>query len=171
MTPDGVRVAIMAHPIIQRELLTTLRTRRALLLLAGAAAVFSLLVISRWPGNATVELSGARPRKCFGSSPTDCCWCSCCSCPRSPRLRLCGKDAVGRWRCCSIRPSHTPRSTWASCLGRWDSCYCWSPSVCRRLRRRTRWEASPVGDRYCRCTRFWAWSCCSIRPWGCWSAP
>lgn len=55
----------MAHPIIQRELFATLRMRRSLLLIAGAAVVFALLVISRWPGNATVELSGAQAREVF----------------------------------------------------------------------------------------------------------
>ena len=55
----------MGHPIIQRELIGTLRTRRATVLLAGAAAVFALLVISRWPGNATVELSGAQAQEVF----------------------------------------------------------------------------------------------------------
>ena len=51
----------MTHPIIQRELIGTLRTKRALALLVGATVVFALLVISRWPSNATVELSGAGP--------------------------------------------------------------------------------------------------------------
>ncbi len=55
----------MGHPIIQRELLSTLRTARALLLLAGATVVFALLVISRWPSNATVELSGAQAQEVF----------------------------------------------------------------------------------------------------------
>ncbi|MHB0959725.1 MAG: ABC transporter permease [Pirellulaceae bacterium] len=55
----------MGHPIIQRELIGALRTRRALLLLVGAAAVFAVLVISRWPGNATVELSGAQAQDVF----------------------------------------------------------------------------------------------------------
>ncbi len=62
----------MGHPIIQRELLGTLRTKRAIILLTGAAVVFALLVISWWPGNATVELSGARLRRYFVYLATDC---------------------------------------------------------------------------------------------------
>ncbi len=53
----------MAHPIIQRELLGTLRTRRATLLLVGVAVLLSTLIVSRWPGNATVELSGAQAQE------------------------------------------------------------------------------------------------------------
>jgi ABC-type transport system involved in multi-copper enzyme maturation permease subunit len=55
----------MMHPIIQRELIGTLRTKRAFALLVGATIVFALLVISRWPGNATVELSGAQAQEVF----------------------------------------------------------------------------------------------------------
>jgi ABC-type transport system involved in multi-copper enzyme maturation permease subunit len=55
----------MTHPIIQRELIGTLRTKRAFVLLVGAAVVFAFLVISRWPGNATVELSGAQAQEVF----------------------------------------------------------------------------------------------------------
>ncbi len=55
----------MSHPIIQRELIGTLRTARTLLLLAGTTVVFVLLVISRWPSNATVELSGAQAQEVF----------------------------------------------------------------------------------------------------------
>ncbi len=55
----------MAHPIIQRELLGTLRTTRTLLLLAGATLVFALLVITRWPSDATVELSGSQAQEVF----------------------------------------------------------------------------------------------------------
>ncbi len=55
----------MNHPIIQRELLGTLRTKRAFTLLVGAAIMFAFLVISRWPSNATVELSGAQAQEVF----------------------------------------------------------------------------------------------------------
>lgn len=55
----------MSHPIVQRELLGTLRRKRALALLVGAAVAFSFLVISRWPSDATVELSGAQAREVF----------------------------------------------------------------------------------------------------------
>ncbi|NLX55000.1 MAG: ABC transporter permease subunit [Planctomycetaceae bacterium] len=55
----------MAHPIIQRELIGTMRTKRAFVLLLGAAVVFVLLVIGRWPGDATVELSGVQAQEVF----------------------------------------------------------------------------------------------------------
>lgn len=55
----------MSHPIIQRELLGALRRRRTTALLVAAAVVFSLLVISRWPADATVELSGAQAQEVF----------------------------------------------------------------------------------------------------------
>lgn len=55
----------MSHPIIQRELLGTLRMKRSLAVLLGAAIIFAFLVVSRWPGNATVELSGAQAQEVF----------------------------------------------------------------------------------------------------------
>jgi len=55
----------MSHPIVQRELIGTLRTKRAFMLLFAAASVFAFLVVSRWPGNATVELSGAQAQEVF----------------------------------------------------------------------------------------------------------
>lgn len=55
----------MSHPIIQRELIGTLRTKRAFMLLLGAATLCALLVVSRWPSNATVELSGAQAQEVF----------------------------------------------------------------------------------------------------------
>jgi ABC-type transport system involved in multi-copper enzyme maturation permease subunit len=55
----------MAHPIIQRELLGTLRTRRVAVLLACAPVLFSFLVFSRWPSNATVDLSGAQAQEVY----------------------------------------------------------------------------------------------------------
>lgn len=55
----------MSHPIVQRELIGTLRTKRGFALLAGAAILCALLVMSRWPGNATVQLSGAQAQEVF----------------------------------------------------------------------------------------------------------
>ncbi len=55
----------MTHPIIQRELIGTMRTRRALALLLAATAAFAVLVLSRWPGDATVELSGVQAQEVF----------------------------------------------------------------------------------------------------------
>ncbi len=55
----------MANPIIQRELLGTLRTPRAVGLLIAAPVLFSFLVYSRWPSNATVDLSGAQAQEVY----------------------------------------------------------------------------------------------------------
>ena len=55
----------MNHPILQRELISFLRTRRALALQLGLAFAFSLLVILHWPTDAQVDLSGARSREVF----------------------------------------------------------------------------------------------------------
>ncbi len=55
----------MKNPIIQRELIGLLRTRRAFALQVGVAVVFALLVVLRWPSDAQVELSGAQSRQVF----------------------------------------------------------------------------------------------------------
>ena len=55
----------MGFAIIERELIGTLRTLRALALLVAVAVVFSLLVVSRWPSDGTVELSGAEAQEVF----------------------------------------------------------------------------------------------------------
>ncbi len=55
----------MSHPIIQRELMGTLRTWRAFAMLLGAAVIFAFLVVSRWPSNSTVELSGVQAQEVF----------------------------------------------------------------------------------------------------------
>ena len=55
----------MGLAIIERELIGTLRTARALALLVGVAMAFSLLVVCRWPSDGTVELSGAEAREVF----------------------------------------------------------------------------------------------------------
>ncbi len=55
----------MGSAIVQRELMGTLRTVRALVLLVAVAIAFSVLVIIRWPSDATVELSGAQAQQVF----------------------------------------------------------------------------------------------------------
>jgi ABC-type transport system involved in multi-copper enzyme maturation permease subunit len=55
----------MSHPIVQRELISFLRTRRAIVLQLGLAALFALLVALHWPTDARVDLSGARSREVF----------------------------------------------------------------------------------------------------------
>jgi ABC-type transport system involved in multi-copper enzyme maturation permease subunit len=55
----------MTHPIVQRELFSFLRTRRAVALQLGLAAVFAVLVLLHWPTDAQVDLSGARSRDVF----------------------------------------------------------------------------------------------------------
>jgi len=53
------------NPIVERELIGLLRTRRAMALQVCLALVLALLVVLRWPGEARVELSGARPQEVF----------------------------------------------------------------------------------------------------------
>ncbi|HJT78012.1 MAG TPA: ABC transporter permease [Gemmataceae bacterium] len=51
------------NPIIGRELLEVLRTRRALALQLGLALVCALLVLVRWPTGDVADLSGARAQQ------------------------------------------------------------------------------------------------------------
>lgn len=55
----------MSNPIIERELIGLLRTRKAFLMLLAQATVFALLVLLRWPTDALVDLSGAQSRQVF----------------------------------------------------------------------------------------------------------
>src|SRR5438105_10058978 len=48
------------NPIIRRELLEVLRTRRAVALQLSLAVACALLVLVRWPSEETADLSGAR---------------------------------------------------------------------------------------------------------------
>ena len=48
------------NPIIHRELLEVLRTRKAIMLQVGLALACGLLVLMRWPTTGTADLSGAR---------------------------------------------------------------------------------------------------------------
>ena len=52
-----------ANPIIQRELIGTLRTRRALIVAVAFVVVLGGLVILRWPGEGRVGLGGAQSRQ------------------------------------------------------------------------------------------------------------
>ena len=55
----------MSNPIIERELVGLLRTKKALWMLVATAAVFALLVILRWPTDGLVAKSGAQARQVF----------------------------------------------------------------------------------------------------------
>ena len=55
----------MNNPIIQRELVGMLCTRKALLMQAVPACLFTLLVALRWPTDARVDLSGAQAQEVF----------------------------------------------------------------------------------------------------------
>lgn len=55
----------MNHPIVQRELLSALRTRKALAMQVLPAVVFALLVLLRWPTDDQVALSGAQAQEVF----------------------------------------------------------------------------------------------------------
>lgn len=53
------------NPIVHRELIGLLRTKKALAMLVTTAAVFALLVVIRWPSNSIVGRSGAESRLVF----------------------------------------------------------------------------------------------------------
>ncbi len=55
----------MNNPIIRRELVGLLRTRKAMFLQIGLAVVCALLVLIRWPGDSLADLSGARSLEVF----------------------------------------------------------------------------------------------------------
>ncbi len=55
----------MKNPIIERELIGTLRTRKALALQVTVAMAFALLVVVSWPTDALVDLSGSQSRQVF----------------------------------------------------------------------------------------------------------
>ena len=55
----------MANPIVYRELVTILRTRRMMVLQCGLICFFSLLVIVRWPSEGRVDLAGLRSQQVF----------------------------------------------------------------------------------------------------------
>jgi ABC-type transport system involved in multi-copper enzyme maturation permease subunit len=51
------------NAIIRRELVTLLRTKRAVAIQLGLALLFAVLILLRWPTEARVGLSGAEPRQ------------------------------------------------------------------------------------------------------------
>lgn len=53
----------MTHPIIHRELLGTLRTRRALMVQVLLAAALATLVLLRWPSDARVDITGEQAQQ------------------------------------------------------------------------------------------------------------
>lgn len=56
---------MLSNPVVSRELLGLLRTRRSIAILAAVAVAFSLLIIARWPSDGVVDLSGATSRDVF----------------------------------------------------------------------------------------------------------
>ena len=57
--------SMLSNPIIQRELVGMLRSRRALVIQVLLVATFGLLVILRWPSDPRVDLNGARSMQVF----------------------------------------------------------------------------------------------------------
>ena len=55
----------MLNPIIQRELIGTLRERRTVLVLGLLSLIFTLLVAIRWPTEPHMALSGGRSQEVF----------------------------------------------------------------------------------------------------------
>ncbi|HEY2253174.1 MAG TPA: ABC transporter permease subunit, partial [Planctomycetaceae bacterium] len=55
----------MLNPILQRELVAVLRTKRMLVIQCVLICVFTLLVLVRWPSEPRVALSGARSQQVF----------------------------------------------------------------------------------------------------------
>src|SRR5262249_16884023 len=55
-----VRGGAIVNPIIRRELLEILRTRKAVALQVSLALACALLVLVRWPTGDVIDLSGAR---------------------------------------------------------------------------------------------------------------
>ena len=56
---------MFSNPIIQRELIGMLRSRRALVIQVLLVAIFGLLVVLRWPSDPRVDLNGARSMQVF----------------------------------------------------------------------------------------------------------
>jgi len=55
----------MNNPIVERELIGMLRTRRAAALALGVAIIFSGLILLKWPTDARVDLTGSQARQVF----------------------------------------------------------------------------------------------------------
>ena len=56
---------MILNPIIQRELIGMLRTRKAMVLQVLFVVMFALLVIFRWPADPTVDLAGNKAKQVF----------------------------------------------------------------------------------------------------------
>lgn len=56
---------MMANPLMRRELVGLLRTRRSIVMLLAVAVAFSLLIVARWPSDGVTDLTGARSRAVF----------------------------------------------------------------------------------------------------------
>jgi ABC-type transport system involved in multi-copper enzyme maturation permease subunit len=54
---------MISNPIVQREFVSLLRTRKAVLLQIGLVFVLALLVLIRWPSSGVEELSGKQSRQ------------------------------------------------------------------------------------------------------------
>jgi ABC-type transport system involved in multi-copper enzyme maturation permease subunit len=55
----------LINPLVQREFFGILRSPKALAALVALSAIFSLIVLMRWPAEATVDLSGAQSVQVF----------------------------------------------------------------------------------------------------------
>ena len=55
----------LRNPLTQRELIGLMRTRKAMIVVVSFAVAITLLVVLRWPGEARIELSGARAQHVF----------------------------------------------------------------------------------------------------------
>lgn len=56
---------MIGRPVIQREFVGLLRTRRSYLVLIGLAVAMSILVVARWPSDGLVDLSGRQSMATF----------------------------------------------------------------------------------------------------------
>lgn len=55
----------MSNPVLEREFIGILRTRRAFAMQVGAAALFTLLVLLQWPSDGQADLSGMQAQQMF----------------------------------------------------------------------------------------------------------
>jgi ABC-type transport system involved in multi-copper enzyme maturation permease subunit len=62
---NGTKGHMVLNPIIHRELITLLRTPKALLIQLGYVAALILLVVGVWPDSATVNLGGRQAQQLF----------------------------------------------------------------------------------------------------------
>ena len=56
---------MIGRPVIEREFVGLLRTRRSYFVLVGLAVAMSALVIARWPSDGFVDLSGQQSLQTF----------------------------------------------------------------------------------------------------------